>query len=72
VERACSPSIWRLRQEDLEFEDSLSYIGKSCLKNGRKGRKETQDQRGNKAVTVVIKTVIQVVVFVTPKFNSLL
>jgi hypothetical protein len=30
------PVLYKLRQEDQEFEASLNYVGKSCLKNKTK------------------------------------
>jgi hypothetical protein len=31
--------LWRLRQEDLEFEAGLGYIGRLCLKKVRRSVK---------------------------------
>jgi hypothetical protein len=36
---ACDPSTWRLKQEDLEFEASLGYTERACLKNRAKQAK---------------------------------
>jgi hypothetical protein len=32
-------ALWRLRQEDLKFKTNLSYIARSCLKKGKKKKK---------------------------------
>jgi hypothetical protein len=39
------PALWRLRQEDNEFEASLDYMGISCLKRKPKRKKECRSKR---------------------------
>jgi hypothetical protein len=38
VVHTCNPSTWRLRQEDGEFQASLGYRVKPCLRKKKKGK----------------------------------
>jgi flagellar biosynthesis/type III secretory pathway protein FliH len=37
------PALWRLSQEDPEFEASLSFLARHCLKGREEGRKEGRE-----------------------------
>jgi hypothetical protein len=39
VTHACYPNIGRLKQKDCEFEASLGYISRPCLKTQNKQQK---------------------------------
>jgi hypothetical protein len=40
VMHACNPSTWKARQEDWNFEASLGYIVRPCLKTELERKRE--------------------------------
>jgi hypothetical protein len=48
VRHVCNPSTWEQRQEECEFEYSLSYIARSCLKKQNKTKNQPTNQPDKK------------------------
>jgi hypothetical protein len=46
VVHICNPALRRLRQEDCEFEPSLAYMARRCLKKTKKKKKMVQEATG--------------------------
>jgi hypothetical protein len=42
---AITPALGRLRQEDYEFQVSLGYTGRPCLKKKKKNQKKRKHQK---------------------------
>jgi hypothetical protein len=43
VVHTCNPALWRLKQEDREWQANLGYIARPCLKKKKKKKKQHRE-----------------------------